>query len=72
MTHLLKYYIKIVAFRQLEKLLFQKAYYISYKTYFDLINTSEDIFHLKPVHYSHRRVGPNPIHNCPKFKEERD
>lgn len=40
------------------------------RTYFDLINTSEDIFHFKPVHYSHGRVSPNPIHHCTKLEKE--
>jgi len=65
--------VKIFALRELKKIVFiPKALYISYKTYFDLINTSKNIFHLKPVHYSHGRICPNPIHYCPKFKEERN
>lgn len=41
-----------------------------YKTYLDLINTSEDVFHFKPVHYGHGCVSPNPIHHRSKFKEK--
>lgn len=38
--------------------------------YLNLINTGKYILHFKPIHYRHRGIGPNPIHDSSQFKQE--